>query len=149
MAINYNADLEHLSGLERLRHLKEHAGERFGMAKLLDYTIAEIDDGRVCLRYTPRDEHMNLIGSIHGGILASLLDTAMGCALLTTLGAGERHTIIDLHTKFVRAVSAKGGPLTVVGMVEHRGRRQCTIRGEIISADDKLCATGTSTAMLI
>lgn len=149
MAINYNTDLAHLSGLERLRYLDEHADSRFGVARLLAYSITDMEEGRVVLHYLPRDEHVNLIGSIHGGILAALLDTAMGCAAMTTLGAGERHTVIDLHAKFVRAVSTTGGALTVTGMVEHRGRRQCTLRGEVIAADEKLCASGTSTMMLL
>lgn len=149
MTVNYNTDLPQLTGLERMRHFKEHADERFGFAKFLAYEIAQVESGEVVLRYEPLAEHMNLIGTIHGGVLASLLDTVMGCALMTTLGAGERHTIIDLHTKFVRPANLETSPLKIHGLVDHRGRRQCTMSGKILTPNDKLCASGLATAMIL
>jgi len=68
---------------------------------------------------------------------------------MTLLDAGEQHTIIDLHTKFVRPVMLDSGPLTIRGDVDHRGRRQCTMSGKIIAPDDKLCASGFATAMIL
>ena len=149
LTTNYNKDFAHLTGLERMRYFKEHAEERFGMAKFLDYRVGQIERGKVELRYEPDAEHVNLLSTIHGGVLASLLDTVMGCALITMLDAGERHTIIDLHTKFVRPVSLETRPLKVRGIVDHRGRRQCTMSGKIIAPDNKLCATGLATAMIL
>ncbi|MGB5624437.1 MAG: PaaI family thioesterase, partial [Woeseiaceae bacterium] len=113
MTVNYNTDLPQLTGLERIRHFEEHADERFGFAKFLAYDIERVDSGEVVLSYEPCGEHMNLLATIHGGVLASLLDTVMGCALMTTLDAGEQHTIIDLHTKFVRPITLETGPLKV------------------------------------
>ena len=149
MTVNYNTDLPQLTGLERIRHFEEHADERFGFAKFLAYDIERVDSGEVVLSYEPCGEHMNLLATIHGGVLASLLDTVMGCALMTTLDAGEQHTIIDLHTKFVRPVTLETGPLKVYGLVDHRGRRQCTMSGKIIAPNNKLCATGLATAMIL
>ena len=149
MTANYNTDFAHLTGLERVRHFEEHADERFGMAKLLAYRIERVASGDVELSYEPLEDHMNLLSTIHGGVLASLLDTVMGCALMTMLEAGEQHTIIDLHTKFIRPVTLGSGPLKICGAVDHRGRRQCTMSGKIITPDKKLCATGISTAMIL
>lgn len=149
MTVNYNTDFAHLTGLERVRHFKEHAEERFGMAKLLGYRVGRIERGEVELLYEPDGQHVNLLSTIHGGVLASLLDTVMGCALMTMLDAGERHTIIDLHTKFIRPVTLETRPLKICGVVDHRGRRQCTMSGKIIAPDDKLCATGLATAMIL
>ncbi len=149
MTVNYNTDLPQLTGLERIRHFEEHADERFGFAKFLAYDIERVETGEVVLNYEPSGEHMNLLATIHGGVLASLLDTVMGCALMTTLDAGEQHTIIDLHTKFVRPVNLETVPLKVYGFVDHRGRRQCTMSGKIIAPDNKLCATGFATAMIL
>ena len=132
-----------------MRHFEEHAHERFGIAKFLDYHLERAEIGDIMLRYTPDSEHLNLFSTIHGGVLASLLDTAMGCALMTTLDAGEHHTIIDLHTKFLRPVILDSEPLQVIGLVDHRGRRQCTMSGKIITSDDTLCATGFATAMIL
>lgn len=149
MTVNYNTDLPQLSGLERMRHFQAQANERFGFAKFLAYEIEQVESGEVVLHYEPLGEHMNLLATIHGGVLASLLDTVMGCALMTMLDAGEQHTIIDLHTKFVRPVNLETGPLRVCGIVDHRGRRQCTMNGKIYSPDNKLCATGLATAMIL
>jgi len=149
LTVNYNTDFAHLTGLERMRHFEEHAQERFGIAKFLDYHIERVGDGDVMLRYTPDSAHLNLFSTVHGGVLASLLDTVMGCALMTMLDAGEQHTIIDLHTKFLRPVTLDSEAMQVVGRVDHRGRRQCTMSGKIITADDKLCATGIATAMIL
>lgn len=149
MTVNYNTDLPKLSGLERMRHFEEHANERFGFAKFLAYEIEQVDSGEVVLRYEPLSEHVNLLATIHGGVLASLLDTVMGCALMTMLDAGEQHTIIDLHTKFLRPVNVETGVLRVCGIVDHRGRRQCTMSGKIIAPEKRLCATGLATAMIL
>jgi len=149
LTVNYNTDFAHLTGLERMRHFEEHAEERFGMASFLGYRVAQIESGEVELLYEPDKEHVNLLSTIHGGVLASLLDTVMGCALMTMLDAGERHTIIDLHTKFMRPVTLGTRALKIHGIVDHRGRRQCTMSGKIIAPDDKLCATGLATAMIL
>jgi len=149
MAVNYNTDFAQMTGLERVRHFMEHDDERFGIARLLGYSVDRIADGEVCLSYEPAEEHINLLATIHGGVLSTLLDTAMGCALMTTLDAGVQHTIIDLHTKFVRPVTMDTRPVRVIGDVDHRGRRQCTMQGKILTPDDKLCASGTATAMIL
>jgi uncharacterized protein (TIGR00369 family) len=149
LTANYNTDFAHLTGLERVRHFKEHAEERFGMAKFLGYRVEQIESGKVELRYEPDEEHVNLLSTIHGGVLVSLLDTVMGCALMTMLDAGERYTIIDLHSKFIRPVTLETRPLKICGIVDHRGRRQCTMSGKIIAPDNKPCATGVATAMIL
>lgn len=149
MTVNYNKDLPQLTGLERIRYFRARANERFGFAKFLAYEIEQVESGEVVLRYEPLGEHINLIGTIHGGVLASLLDTVMGCALMTTLGAGEQHTIIDLHTKFIRSANLETRPLKIFGVVDHRGRRQCTMSGRILTPQNKLCATGLATAMIL
>ncbi len=149
MTVNDNKDFAHLTGLERVRYFEEHADERFGMARLLGYRVEQVASGEVELSYEPDEEHVNLLSAIHGGVLASLLDTVMGCALMTMLDAGEQHTIIDLHTKFIRPVTLQTRPLKVHGIVDHRGRRQCTMSGKIIAPDNKLCATGLATAMIL
>lgn len=149
MTTNYNTDFAELTGLERVQHFVDHADERFGIARFLAYDVDELSNGKAVLIYMPHAEHINLLSTIHGGVLATLLDSVMGCALMTMLDAGEKHTIIDLHTKFVRPVTLETRPLHVIGSVDHRGRRQCTMSGKIVAPDDKLCATGIATAMIL
>jgi uncharacterized protein (TIGR00369 family) len=149
LTTNYNTDFAHLTGLERMRHFVEHADERFGVAKWLGYQVEQVDSGEVVLSYEPAEQHVNLLSTIHGGVLATLLDTVMACALMTTLDAGEKHTIIDLHTKFVRPVTLDAGAFRVCGVVDYRGTRQGTMSGKIFAPDDKLCATGVATSMIL
>lgn len=149
MASNYNTDFEQLTGLERLRHFERSEEQRFGVARMLGYEITRIDSGQVDLRFEPTSDHLNLFSTVHGGILASLLDTGMGCALMTLLEAGEHHTIIDLHSKYLRPVTLQKSPLLIRSKVDHRGKRQCTMSGDIACPDGKLCATATATAMIL
>ncbi len=132
-----------------MRHFAEHPEERFGVAMWLGYSVEQFAEGEVVLRYAPKEAHVNLLSTIHGGVLTSLLDTVMGCAVMTTLGPEEKHTVIDLHTKFVRPVSLDTAPLDVIGVVEHRGRRQATASGRVVAPGDRLCASGTATSMIL
>jgi len=138
-----------LTGMERLLRFSSGADGRSGASLYLGYTFESIDKGQVCLCFEPTEEHANLFQTVHGGVLAGLLDTAMGCSLITLLDVGEHHTIIDLQTKFVRPVVIGSGPYRVYASVEHRGRRQCTMSGRIVDADDKLYVTATSAALII
>lgn len=149
MTANYNKDFAHLTGMGRVQRFASGVDRRYGTALYLGYTFESVEEGRVCLGFEPTGEHVNLFQTVHGGVLAGLLDTAMGCALITLLDEGEHDTIIDLQTKFVRPVAIDGGTYSVDARIEHRGRRQCTMSGRIVDADDKLYVTGTSTALII
>jgi len=149
MATNYNKDLAHLTGMERVRRFASGTDGRAGASLYLGYTFESVDEGHVCLGFEPTTEHLNLFQSVHGGVLAGLLDTAMGCALITLLNAGEHDTIIDLQTKFVRPVVIGTASYLIDARVEHRGRRQCTMSGRIVDANDKLYATATSAALIL
>ncbi len=146
MDTNFNQQAEHMSGMERLEAY-ERQNQRHGMADNLGYTLGEYETGIVTLHYQPKERHMNLIGSLHGGILASLLDTAMGCAVMTHLGVGDKHTMTDLNTKFIRAVMSASESLTIVGRVENAGRRLLSTEGTIHNQDGKLIARAIATAI--
>ena len=147
MTANYNKDFAHLTGMDRVRRFAGGADGRFGASLYLGYTFESVEEGRVCLGFEPTAEHANLFQTVHGGVLAGLLDTAMGCALITLLNAGEHDTIIDLQAKFIRPVMI-GGRYSVDAKIEHRGRRHCTMSGRIVDADGKLYVTGTSAALI-
>ena len=149
LTADYNTDFAQISGLERMRHFADRPTERFGVAKWLGYSVTQFSEGEVVLRYEPQEAHVNLLSTIHGGVLTALLDTAMGCAVMTTLEPQQRHTVIDLHTKFLRPVALDTKPLDVIGVVEHRGRRQATASGRVIATGDKLCVSGTATSMIL
>ena len=138
--------IKEMSGLERLEYF-ESQPERFGMASNLEYDVISYKHGYWSSRYTPKERHMNLIGSLHGGIMATLLDTAMGSAVMTTLKPGEGHTMTDLTVKFVRAVMSYDDVLIIEGTVDHSGKRMFATEGVIKDSHGRLIAKSIANAI--
>jgi uncharacterized protein (TIGR00369 family) len=108
----------------------------------------EIAEGRVVFEGEPGEEHYNPIGVVHGGYAATLLDSAMGCAVHTTLPAGVGYTTLALETKFVRPITRDTGSVRCEAEVVHRGRHQATAEGRVTDAGGKLLAHATATCMI-
>jgi uncharacterized protein (TIGR00369 family) len=119
------------------------------IAVVMNMDIVDVDEGRAVFTGQPGEEHYNPIGVVHGGFASTLLDSAMGCAVHTTLPAGVGYTTQTLELKFVRPISRDSGVLRCEGEVVHRGRRQATVEGRLWSEDGKLLAHGTSTCMIL
>jgi uncharacterized protein (TIGR00369 family) len=98
---------------------------------------------------TPAEHHYNPIGSVHGGVAATLLDSAMGCAVHSTLGKGVRYTTVDLQVSFVRPLTAHTGPVRCEGSVVHVGSRIATAEGRIVDDEGTLYAHGTATCLIV
>ena len=92
--------------------------------------------------------HYNPLGSVHGGMLATMLDTAAGCAVHSTLAVGEGYTSLDLTTKFLRPATLESGLLTCVGKVISRGRRTALAEAHLTDEAGRLIAHATSSCML-
>lgn len=97
----------------------------------------------------PAEFHYNPLGVVHGGVLTTLLDTVMACAVHTKLPAGDSYTTLDLNVSFVRAVSLQSGRVCAVGEVIHLGRRTATAKAELVDAQGRLCAHSTTTCMIL
>ena len=109
----------------------------------------ELEEGRVVFEGEPGEEHYNPIGVVHGGYAATLLDSALGCAVHTTLPAGVGYTSLGLEVKYLRPISRDTGRVLCEGTVLHRGRRQATAEARLTAEETgKLLATGTSTLMI-
>ena len=93
----------------------------------------------------PLPRHYNPIGSAHGGVISTLLDTATGCAVHSTLLVGELYTSLDLAVKFLRPVTTDSGRLRAEGTVVQRGRRRVLAQAQLFDADERLVAHATST----
>jgi uncharacterized protein (TIGR00369 family) len=119
------------------------------IAVLMNMDIVEVGEGRAVFAGEPGEEHYNPIGVVHGGFASTLLDSAMGCAVHTTLPARAGYTTQTLEVKFVRPITRDSGVLRCEGVVVHRGRRQATVEGRLLSEDGKLLAHGTSTCMIL
>lgn len=110
----------------------------------------ELEEGRVVFEGEPGEEHYNPIGVVHGGYAATLLDSALGCAVHTTLPAGVAYTSLGLEAKFVRPISRDTGRVLCEATVLYRGRRQATAEATLTEArSGKLLAHGTSTLMIL
>ena len=101
------------------------------IGKVLGFKLAEVELGRVVFTYTPVSDHYNPLGSVHGGVAATLLDSVMGCAVHTTLRAGTAFTTLEIKVNYVRAMTDKTGPVRVEGKVINVGSRVATARGPV------------------
>lgn len=109
----------------------------------------ELEEGRCVFAGQPGEEHYNPIGVVHGGYAATILDSALGCAVHTTLPAGVGYTSLGLEVKYVRPITRDTGRVLAEGVVLHRGRRQATAEARLTAEDTgKLLASGTSTLMI-
>src|SRR5215203_2660636 len=118
------------------------------IAQLMGFRGVEFDEGRAVFEMTPGRQHYNPIGTVHGGVALTLLDSAMGCAVHTTLPAGVGYTTLEVKTNFVRPITAETGLIRCEGHVIHSGSRIATAEGKLTDADGKLLAHGTTTCLI-
>jgi uncharacterized protein (TIGR00369 family) len=110
----------------------------------------EFSEGFAVFTAEPAAYHYNPIGVVHGGLAATLLDSAMSCAVHTTLRAGERYTTLELKVNFVRAITADTGPVRAEGRLIHRGGTVATADGRLVAErDGKLLAHGVTTCLIL
>ncbi len=114
----------------------------------MDFGIVQVAYGEVVFQGIPQLKHYNPLGSVHGGWYATLLDSAVGCAVHTMMPAGRGYTTAELSVNIVRAASAKTGPLRAIGKVIHCGRQLATAEGRIVGPDGKLYAHATTTCLV-
>jgi uncharacterized protein (TIGR00369 family) len=118
------------------------------IAELLRMRILEVETGHVAFTCTPDASMYNGLGVVHGGAACTLLDTAAGCALHTTLPEGVGYTSVEIKVNYVKAVTVASGPLTAVGTVVKAGSRIGFTEANITDASGKLVATATSTLLI-
>ncbi|MBY4208000.1 PaaI family thioesterase [Rhodococcus fascians] len=111
--------------------------------------LVEIGDGFASFALNPAEYHYNPIGSVHGGIVAMLLDSAAGAAVQTTLPSGVGYTSLDLSIKYLRAVRADTGLVTATGTVVHSGRRTALAQAELRDVEGRLLAQATSSCVIL
>lgn len=136
------------TGLEFVREIATGRLPGPPIAATLDFTLDEAEHGRVVFSLLPGEEHYNPIGSVHGGVYATLLDSAAGCAVQSTLPQGMGYTSLDLTVKFLRPVTVDTGRIRAVGTVVSSGRRTALAEARLLDEKDRLLAHATSTCML-
>ena len=105
--------------------------------------------GKVTFFLQPEEYHYNPIGSVHGGVIATLLDSAVGCAVHSTLPAGVWYTTLEIKVSYIKAVTAKTGLLRCEGTVLSAGRQVATAEGRLIDSQGKLYAHATTTCLIL
>ena len=138
-----------LSGLEYLRAMQRRELPGPPIAATLDFMIAEIAEGRVVFTVVPAEYHYNPIGMVHGGLAATLCDSAMGCAVHSTLPAGTAYTTLELKVNYIRALTKETGLIRCEGQTIAVGGRIATAEARMTDAAGTLYAHATTTCLII
>ena len=141
-------ELGQLDGLTALRAMIAGELPPPPIATLLGFDLVEVDEGRAVFEAHPGEEHYNPIGMVHGGLAATLIDSATGCAVHTTLPAGTAYTTTDVQVRFVRPITRDTGRIECIGEVVHRGRTMATAQARL-TAGEKLLAHGTASLLIL
>jgi uncharacterized protein (TIGR00369 family) len=135
-------------GLTFLRGLIDGRFPAPPITQTLGFALSEVEHGRAVFTGTPETRHYNPIGTVHGGFAMTLLDSALACAIHSTLARGETYTTLEIKVNLVRPLTTETGPVRAEGRLIHRGRTLATSEGDIKDADGKLYAHATTTCMI-
>jgi uncharacterized protein (TIGR00369 family) len=138
-----------MSGLAFMEAVRDGTLPAAPIARLLDFALDSVDAGRVAFRGTPRFDHCNPMGTVHGGWYGTVLDSCMGCAVMTRVPRGSVYTTLEFKVNILRAIPL-GTEIVATGWSDHAGRSTGVARGEIRGAEnDTLYATGSTTCLVM
>lgn len=138
-----------LSGLEQFQAFADGTVPSAPISAHMNMELSSFSEGDVVFKATPEVSHYNPIGAVHGGFVATLLDSACGCAVHTTLPAGVGYTSLEIKISFLRGITADSGPVFAHGWVTRAGRRAAFAEADVRDADGRVLATATSTCLVI
>lgn len=137
-----------MTGLEVMRAVMNGQLPSAPMSETMRYMMVEVEHGRVVVQGAPAEHVMNIQGSVHGGWFGTILDSAVGNAIHTTLPAGKGYATLDLGIKMIRAIFPSIGRVRAIGTVINTGRTICTAEGVIVGPDGKIYAHATTTCLV-
>jgi len=138
-----------LAPIEHLRAIRDGRLPDPPVARLLGMRLVKVEPGEVVFELTPAEQHYNPIGVVHGGVAFTLLDSAMGCCVQTTLPAGKGYTTLEMKANLVRAVTLQTGLIRASARIVHAGKSTATAESRLEDAAGKLYAHGTSTCLIL
>jgi uncharacterized protein (TIGR00369 family) len=138
-----------LSGLELLRHMIAGDYPIPPVAELVGFRLTEVDDGRAVFTMDVGEHQYNPIGMVHGGIVATLLDSAMGVAVHSALKPGEAYTTLEFKINFVRALTIAVPQVISEARLTHKGRTTAISEGTVVDAEGRVYARGTCTCLIV
>src|ERR1700687_2920283 len=137
-----------MSGLEYMRKIMTGELPPSGMVQLLNLKVVEVSEGRAVFTVQPDERHYNGLGIAHGGLAATLLDSALGCAINATMPAGKVFTTLEMKINYVRPITREGGELRCEARMIHVGGRVATAEGRIMDGEGKRYEDGTANRMV-
>jgi uncharacterized protein (TIGR00369 family) len=132
------------AGIEALRAIAGGDLPRPPISVLVNFTVGEIEEGKVVVVGYPGEEHYNPIGSVHGGFALTLFDTAMSCAIHTLLPAGVAYTTTDIQVRFIRGMTKDTGPVRCEATAIHVGRSTAVAEAKLYDEQRRLLGIGTT-----
>jgi uncharacterized protein (TIGR00369 family) len=140
--------LRRTNGLEYLRGVVEGRLPPTPIARLMNIRLADVDRGRAVFEMVPEEYHYNPVGIIHGGVAATILDSAMGCALHSCLEGDDRYTTVEIKVNYLKAMTSATGCVRAIGTINNLGRTTALAEGRLVGSDDTLYAHSTSTLLI-
>lgn len=138
-----------MSGLEYLQAMGDGKIPFPPLLHTLDFKPTHLEKGKVIFSFQPQEFHYNPIGSVHGGVISAILDSAMGCTLHSILEAGTGYTTLELKVNFLKTVTTKIEELHAVGKIIHAGGRTALVEAQLIDKDNTVYAHGVSTCLIL
>lgn len=136
------------SGLEWMQDLLHGRTPAPTVSATLDFLLVEVGPGKAVFQGTPGAGHLNPMGTVHGGWFATLLDSALGCAVHTLMPVGRAYTTAELSVKLVKALTPKVQRVRAEGLVLHCGRQLATAQAQLVGPDGTLYAHATTTCLV-
>ncbi len=137
------------TGLQELLAIRDGTAPPAPIQELLGFDLVDVTEGTAAFRYRPHARHRNPLGTVHGGVVMTLLDSAAGAAVHSTLSDDFTYTTLETKVNLVRAVQPSTGPLLAEGSVVHRGRTIATAESRLVAEDGTLYAHATSTCLIL
>jgi uncharacterized protein (TIGR00369 family) len=138
-----------MSGLDYLKAMERGELPRPPIVDALDLGKIKVEQGQVTFEFIPKEYHYNPIGSVHGGVISTVLDSAMGCTLHSLVPQGTVYTTLELKVNFLRAITLQSGRLFCAGKVIHYGSKTALLEAQIVDNEGKVYAHGVSTCLLM
>jgi uncharacterized protein (TIGR00369 family) len=138
-----------ISGMDYLCAIRDGNIAPPPAASLVGYRIVNVDEGQALFELDPSEYHYNPFSTVHGGMLSTLLDTAMTAAVMTVLPPGKTCSTLEIKVSFIRPVSSRTGLITARGNLIHGGKQVATAEGRILDAKAKLYAHATCTCLIL
>jgi uncharacterized protein (TIGR00369 family) len=136
------------TGLQQMQALLAGESPRAPISETMDFILVSAEDGRCVFQGQPQFKHYNPLGGVHGGWFATLLDSALGCAVHTTMPVGRAYTTLEFKVNLVRGLNDRVPLVRAIGHVVHRGRQVCTAEAELVGHDAKLYAHASTTCLV-